>query len=244
MLDHRIAEHTMQSIAQELNLSETTFVQKTSDGQYSIRYFSPKTEVPLCGHATLAAAKVIFQDTTIQQILFKTNHGLDLKITQKSPYLQMQFPAYELAPMTAPTALLDALGIAEVLYSGYNKETNILMIEVANTGQLAALTPDFKALVKSHASLFAVSVTAQAQEDGYDFHSRLFWPWSGSDEDPVTGGTHTFLTPYWSKKLNKKKMKSFQSSARSGSMELDLIDDHTVIITSQAVIVFEGKLTI
>jgi PhzF family phenazine biosynthesis protein len=109
---------------------------------------------------------------------------------------------------------------------------------------LKNLNPDFEALYRSDASINGVLVTALSANDAFDFHSRYFWPWSGTNEDPVTGGTHTFLTKYWSKRLKKTKMKSFQSSARSGYMEVELINDSKMTIKGQAVVVFEGNLKI
>jgi predicted PhzF superfamily epimerase YddE/YHI9 len=124
----------------------------------------------------------------------------------------------------------------------FNEETNILLIEIAESQELAGLEPDFVALYKSHNSINGVLVTAASGIDGFDFHSRYFWPWSGTNEDPVTGGTHSFLTKYWSQRLGKTKMKSFQSSKRTGSMEVELIDGK-LLIQGKAVIILEGQIT-
>lgn len=147
---------------------------------------------------------------------------------------------YATQPAEVPPALLAALGIASVKNVAYNAETNILLLEIADPHQLAALQPDFAALYRSHTGINGVLVTA-AGSDGYDFHSRYFWPWSGTNEDPVTGGIHTFLTPYWSMRLGKTRMKSFQSSQRTGSMHVALIDG-SLLIQGQAVIVLEGSI--
>ena len=128
-------------------------------------------------------------------------------------------------------------------YCGYNVETRILMLEILTTDALAALRPDFSALLSSHDSINGVLVTARA-EDEYDFHSRYFWPWSGTNEDPVTGGTHTFLAKYWGNKLGKSIMKSFQSSERTGHMEVELTASSTLLIRGNAVVVFEGRLRV
>jgi predicted PhzF superfamily epimerase YddE/YHI9 len=151
---------------------------------------------------------------------------------------------YDTQPAEAPPALLAALGIKAIRNAAYNKETRILLLEIASPQDLSALTPDFAALYRSHSSISGVLVTAAASDgEGYDFHSRYFWPWSGSNEDPVTGGTHTFLTKYWSQRLGKTQMRSFQSSQRSGFMDVELVDGH-VLISSQAIIVFEGQMTV
>jgi predicted PhzF superfamily epimerase YddE/YHI9 len=125
----------------------------------------------------------------------------------------------------------------------YNEETNVLMLEIEDTGVLANLSPDFQALLASHDSINGVLVTAPSYGDDYDFHSRYFWPWSGTNEDPVTGGTHTFLAPYWASRLGKNSLRSFQSSKRSGFMQLDIHEDK-LLITSQAQIVLSGEMRI
>ena len=155
----------------------------------------------------------------------------------------MEFPVYETRPAAAPPALLAALGIEAVKNSVYNEETKILLLEIADPEELAHLDPDFAALLRSHNSINGVLVTTPSEGDGYDFHSRYFWPWSGTNEDPVTGGTHTFLAKYWASRLGKTKMKSFQSSKRTGFMDVELVDGK-LQIQGQAVIVFEGRLTI
>lgn len=241
LLDSEMEVTQMLSIAQELNLSETAFVVSTGTG-FSIRYFSPVMEIPLCGHATLASAKVLYDRGHEGDILFTTHSKLELKIQQSGEAIMMQFPIYQTEKAEAPKPLLDALGINEIVNCEYNRETNILIVEIGSTAELAALDPDFATLVTTHDSIHGVSVTAASSADTYDFHSRYFWPWSGSNEDPVTGATHTFLANYWSKRLNKKKMKSFQASKRSGFMQLELVDDATLLIMGQAVIVFEGNL--
>jgi hypothetical protein len=136
---------------------------------------------------------------------------------------------------------LEALGIAAVTNVEYNEDTSILLLEIEGTTTLAKLEPDFAALYRSHDSINGVVVTARSDSDDYDFHSRYFWPWSGGDEDPVTGGTHTFLAKYWGDRLRKTKMRSFQSSKRSGILNLELMDDF-VLIGGQAQIVLKGSL--
>ncbi len=234
----------MQSIAAELNLSETAFVVGRGDpGQFSIRYFSPKMEIPLCGHATLAAARVLFETKPLKNVQFTTAAQLELAVRSVGELIELEFPVYDLQQAHAPSALLRALGIASLEYCGYNAETRILMLEIGDPGDLAGLRPDFAALLKSHDSIHGVVVTAQAS-DGFDFHSRYFWPWSGSDEDPVTGGTHTFLAKYWADRLGKSVLRSFQSSRRTGQLEVELAGNRRLLIRGNAIVVFEGLLMI
>ena len=244
LVDSHLSDERMLHIAQELNLSETAFLRPlASDGAFAIRYFSPKMEIPLCGHATLASAKVIFSIDNLNEVHFINIQNLDLSATELDGQIMMEFPVYETRPADAPPALLAALGVKAIKNSVYNEETKILLLEIADAEELAGLDPDFVALQRSDNSINGVLVTALSKRDGYDFHSRYFWPWSGTNEDPVTGGTHTFLAKYWASRLGKTRMKSFQSSKRTGFMEVELVADK-LRIRSQAVIVFEGRLTI
>lgn len=243
--DNEIGDDLMLSIAQELNFSETAFIRQ-ADGQnaYTIRYFSPVMEIPLCGHATLAAAKVLFTKTHMTEIRFHTIEGLELLIKNSDGKIVMEFPVYELEPSEVSEATLQALGLESAKYAAYNHETKILLLEISSTEILGNLKPDFQALLRTQDTINGILVTAISQTDGYDFHSRYFWPWSGTNEDPVTGGTHTFLAKYWGEKLNKTKMKSFQASARTGAMEVELTDNNKLLIKSEAVIILEGSLTL
>ncbi|MEM7476792.1 MAG: PhzF family phenazine biosynthesis isomerase [Planctomycetota bacterium] len=243
LANSQISAGLMQSIASELGFSETAFVvEGTSQAVHSIRYFSPKMEIPLCGHATLAAGKVLFhRNHSLAEILFTTGCGVELQIRNENDgRIAMQFPVYEVQPTEVPIDLLKAVGITEPVNCAFNEETNIILVEIENSAALAALDPDFRAMLESHSGIHGVLVTAISNDDTYDFHSRFFWPWSGGEEDPVTGGTHTFLAKYWSDRLGKTKMHSFQSSARTGSMEVELVHESELLIRAQAKIVFEG----
>ena len=234
----------MLKIAQELNLSETAFIQASEVAErFSIRYFSPKMEIPLCGHATLASARVLFADRGLSEIHFITANRVDLAVRTSLDVIEMTFPVYDTHPAEAPHLLLSALGLESIENAAYNEETRILLLEIGSPDVLSRLAPDFEALYRAHNSINGVLVTAASGTDGFDFHSRFFWPWSGSNEDPVTGGTHTFLAKYWSDRLGKNKMRSYQSSSRTGSMEVELLDGK-VLIRSQAVIVFKGEISL
>jgi phenazine biosynthesis protein PhzF family len=244
LVDSPLGDERMLAIAQELNLSETAFLcPRENPGAYSIRYFSPKMEIPLCGHATLASTKVIFSTRGLTAVHFLTTQSLELSAQASNGQIVMEFPIYETQSADAPPALLAALGVKAVRNVAYNEETKILLLELARPNEVAGLEPDFTALLQSHHSINGVLVTAASASDGYDFHSRYFWPWSGTNEDPVTGGTHTFLAKYWSSRLGKTKMRSFQASKRTGFMDVELTEGK-LRIQGQAVIVFAGRLTI
>jgi len=243
VLDEEIGSEKMLTIANEIGFSETAFIKKINDDHlYSIRYFSPKMEIALCGHATLASAKIIFEKTQVPAISFITGENLNLTIGKSGSNIIMEFPVYDTVPFTTPQSVLASLGLNDVINSSYSTKNKIILLEIADTKTLAALNPDFTALVISYENINGVLVTAASGTDQYDYHYRYFWPWAGTNEDPVTGGVQTFLARYWSTRLNKKRMTAFQSSKRTGFMTVELNADK-VLIYGTAVIVFEGELT-
>ena len=241
-LEQELEEEVMLKIAQEFGFSETAFIQKTNKhNTYTIRYFSPKKEIPLCGHATLASAKVIFENTDVNEILFVTSENLELVTKKYNEEIMMEFPVYDTITATVPQATLTALGLEKIINTAYSPQNKIIVLEIGDSQVLARLTPDFDALLNSYENINGILVTAPATDEEYDFHYRYFWPWAGTNEDPVTGGVQTFLAKYWGEKLNKKKMKAFQSSQRTGYMTVEL-RDNKVLIFGKAVIVLEGNL--
>ena len=242
--ESELSDELMLNIARELNLSETAFIQRADgNSSFTIRFFSPKMEIPLCGHATLASARVAAKQFGFSEVQFVTGQGVKLEATSTADSISMKFPVYETFPAIVTRDMLSALGIDAIVDCGYNEELKILLIEIESKQALRNLTPDFEALCKTHDSINGVLITARSTDDGYDFHSRYFWPWSGTNEDPVTGGTHTFLTKYWAKKLGRSHLRSFQSSKRTGFMELELHEEY-LVIRSQAVVVLEGQLSL
>jgi PhzF family phenazine biosynthesis protein len=232
---------TMQSIATELGFSETAFIKNINNNTYSIRFFTPKMEISLCGHATLASSKIVFDTTTLQNIIFINCENVELKIGKANDKIVMQFPVYETTGIDVPKSVLDAIGIDKTVNTRFSPDRKIILIEISNTNTLANLKPDFLALVNSYTGINGVLVTAQSNSHDFDFHYRYFWPWAGTNEDPVTGGIQTFLTKYWATKLDKNKLRAFQSSLRTGMMTTELLEDK-VLIYGDAVTVFEGEL--
>ena len=237
-----ISEQQMLLVAAELGLSETAFIRQTGQADtYIIRYFSPKQEIPLCGHVTLASAKILFTTTSAVELHFITGEKLDLHIKKSGTEITMEFPVYDTVPATVPPEMLSALGITETVNTAFSPKNKIILLEITGADKLAGLAPDFNALINSYEGINGVLVTASGNDAQYEFHYRYFWPWAGTNEDPVTGGVQTFLTRYWSQKLNKKTMKAYQSSGRTGHMTVTLQNDK-VLVAGQAVIVFEGNL--
>lgn len=241
IVENNLENKAMQDIATEIGFSETAFIKKLSDNLYSIRFFTPKMEIPLCGHATLASSKIIFDTTTSNRISFININNVELFIEKLGTKIKMQFPVYETEEIEVPQNMLNALGVNEIVNKRYSPNNKIILIEIEDTKVLADLRPDFIALVNSYHGINGVLVTAQSDGIDFDFHYRYFWPWAGTNEDPVTGAVQTFLTKYWATKLNRNKLNAFQSSLRTGMMNTELCQDK-VMICGEAVTVFEGQL--
>jgi PhzF family phenazine biosynthesis protein len=238
--DTELAVDIMQKIANEIGFSETAFIKQISGNIYSIRFFTPKIEIPLCGHATLASSKIIFDTTSFDSIKFINCDNVELLIEKEENRIKMQFPVYETEEIEVPQKVLDALGIAKIINKRYSSINKIILIEIKSALTLANLKPDFMALINSHTGINGVLVTAISDSEGFDFHYRYFWPWAGTNEDPVTGGVQMFLTKYWATKLNKTKLNAYQSSSRTGTMSTELLQDK-VYILGEAVTVLEGQ---
>ncbi|MFT3750482.1 MAG: PhzF family phenazine biosynthesis protein [Agriterribacter sp.] len=243
VIENELADTVMQNIAFEIGFSETAFTRHDSENNFKIRFFTPKKEIPLCGHATLAASKIIFETSSLTGISF-LNIEDTIFFTEKSgSQIKMEFPVYGTENIAVPEIMLNALGIKAINASVYNKHLDIIVIEIDSIDDLRKLEPDFAALIKSYTGINGVLITAKANRDEFDFHYRYFWPWSGTDEDPVTGAVQTFLTKYWADRLNTTMLESFQSSKRTGRMKTELANDK-VFIYGEAVIVMEAILKV
>jgi PhzF family phenazine biosynthesis protein len=227
----------MQSVAQEMNLSETAFLLPEADG-YRLRWFTPAVEVDLCGHATLASAHVLWENGLVnlsQPIVFFSRSGV-LTAQQKQGWIELDFPVKRLELVTVPEELGRALGV-EPVFVGKNQFD--YLVEVENEEILRNLQPDY-ARIRS-LPVRGVIVTCRAATPGFDFMSRFFAPRVGVNEDPVTGSSHCCLVPYWSEKLGKDDLLAYQASPRGGELHLSLHGDR-VLISGQAVTVFKSEL--
>lgn len=233
-LEKWLTEEQMQNIAMENNLAETAFFVKEEDG-YTLRWFTPQTEVDLCGHATLASAHVLFEYLGYDKevIRFHTNSGI-LTVRRKGDRLTMDFPTAELSNFEPPAVLEEALRIAP---AEVYKDTDILYV-VNNGLQLRNMDPNFRLLKQLDTR--GVIVTAPGIGD-VDFLSRFFAPAVGVDEDPVTGSAHTMLTPYWSKRLGKKRLIGRQISKRGGTVYCEDKGDR-VELSGEACTYLEGTI--
>jgi PhzF family phenazine biosynthesis protein len=229
------------SIAKEMNLSETAFMEERGTGEYTLRWFTPKHEVPLCGHATLAAAHLVFDlGYEGDKVTFHTKAG-ELYAYRAGDGILMDFPRNDPFPVPALPEIIDALGVSpiETQYSDTNMK---LLVEVETEDEVRSTSPDFQKLLEldNPHGWYGIIVTSRSYE--YDFVSRYFAPWRGVNEDPVTGSAHTVLGPYWSKKLGKSSMRAYQASERGGEIGVELTDER-VKLTGQSVLVVEGILT-
>ena len=242
LLKEQIPDSLMQKIAMEMNLSETAFIKEIDDQIFSIRYFTPTAEVNLCGHASLAAAKVVQDVWSYNKMIFNANKDL-LEIKTDSKQLEMVFPRADIIECLDEPELLDALGIKKCVTAAYSEKMAMIIIEISSERDLVSLKPDFKKLLsyRFKQDINGITVTTKSSNILYDFKSRCFWPWIGIDEDSVTGAAHTALAPYWGKRLGKNKFRAFQASKRGGKLDLILNNDN-VVIYGNAVIVFSGKL--
>ena len=225
----------MLQLAQEMNLSETAFLLPEQQG-YRLRWFTPAVEVDLCGHATLASAHALLEwgewDGR-EPVRFYSRSGL-LTARRDGEWIELDFPSRPGEPCEVPAGLEAALGVRAHHAIRYNDD---YLIELASEEAVRALQPDFQALVR----LPVRAVTVTARGESYDFVSRFFAPRMAINEDPVTGSSHTRLTPYWSQKLGKARMLAFQASARGGLLRVELAGDR-VRMAGQAVTVLRGEL--
>ena len=220
-LDRWLDDSMMQAIAVENNLSETAFTvpSERNDADYDLRWFTPASEVELCGHATLASGHVLIHSDPVR---FATKSGI-LTVARRGDVLELDLPAARLTEVHEP-ALTQALGVPDSpawLAEGCN---DAAIIEVADEAAVRALKPDFVALAK--VPRMAV-VTARGQSE--DIASRVFVPYLGIDEDPVTGSAHAALVPYWAQRLGRNQISALQASARSGLLHCGLEGDRVVL---------------
>ncbi len=235
ILENDYSDEFYQQIAREINYSETAFLIKQDD-YYRIRWFTPKTEVNLCGHATLAAAQILYEyqycDSSLE-IRFESKSG-SLIAKRKDNKIELNFPQLFVDKTDSNEILENAFGIKPA-YVG--KNDNRYLIEIGDYNKLLTIKPDFQMLKSLDLGRFIITV--KSKNPDYDFISRYFAPGVGVPEDPVTGTAHCYLAPYWGQKLNKKVMIGFQASDRSGTIECELIDDNRVLLRAKAIVIYE-----
>lgn len=236
ILEKWLPEILMQNIAMENNLSESAFVVKENEN-YHIRWFTPKAEVALCGHATLASGHVIFNhlNDPKSEISFQSLSG-ELKVRKDGKDLILNFPTDSIREIEIPENIVEAIGLSPV---GACKGRTDYMLIYQDQSQIEKIQPDFRKLKETNAR--GIMVTAPGKES--DFVSRFFAPAVGVNEDPVTGSAHTSLIPYWSEKLGKKEMTAIQLSSRQGYLKCRQLGDR-VEIGGNAVTYLVGEIDV
>jgi PhzF family phenazine biosynthesis protein len=229
----------MRSVAQEMNLSETAFVEPRAQG-YGLRWFTPVAEVGLCGHATLASAHVVYELGLVpdgEPVRFESVSGR-LAARRADGLLVLDFPARPAAPAPLPPGLLGALGVTDPVWAGRGEDD--FLVVLAHEEDVTGLRPDIAALAAMGSR--GVIVTAPASRPGADFVSRFFAPAVGVPEDPVTGSAHCTLAPYWCARLGRPDLTGYQASARGGTVGVRLEGDR-VLLSGRAVTVFSAHLS-
>ncbi|WP_327377525.1 PhzF family phenazine biosynthesis protein [Streptomyces sp. NBC_01216] len=245
ILDSFPDDRWLQSVAAEVNLSETAFAHPLpADGEadWALRWFTPTTEVDMCGHATLATAHVLHSaGETHGTVRFAARCGILSATPEEDGAVTLDFPTSPLTAVPVPDGLEKALGAAVVSVHDTGAHVGDLLVELPDEAAVRSLAPDVAAL--THLSGRGVIVTAAAARPahGYDFVSRGFFPAVGIDEDPVTGSAHTALAPFWSARFGREDLTGFQGGARTGVVRTRLRGDRT-LLTGRAVTVVDGEL--
>jgi PhzF family phenazine biosynthesis protein len=237
MLDSWIDDEKLQSIAAENNLSETAFLVQNDEG-FDLRWFTPTTEVPLCGHATLASAFVIlvWRKWAGEKIRFRTRMSGELVVARRNDLLEMNFPSKPPRDLTPPAGLTEALGVSPL--ATLRAEESVLVV-LDSEEAVRAVHPDFASL--SRVECAGTIVTAGGSRS--DFVSRFFAPRLGIPEDPVTGAAHCILTPYWAGELGKQDLHALQISKRGGELFCTYAGSR-VKIAGKAILYLEGAIVI
>lgn len=233
VLDKPLSDELMQKITTENNLSETAFALNDGDG-YKLRWFTPGGEIDLCGHATLATAYTIFRfyDKEAQSLSFSTLSGI-LTVKRNGKLLEMDFPAYKLAPTAVTDEIVDALGVRPA--AAFMGRDLLCVMESESDVRTAA--PDQEKLLKLDGLL--VHLTAKGQD--FDCVSRSFAPKCGVAEDPVCGSGHCHIVPYWAETLKKDSLTAYQASRRGGVLHCR-IDGERIVLAGEAALFAESEI--
>lgn len=227
----------MQMVARELGFSNSAFVKKLDEDKFQIRWFTPDSEAPLCGHATIGSMHVLVEEGLISpdaEITFESPAG-NLFVTKTDSWYNLNFPAYIVETIT-PTKEILAITNANPLFVGVGQ--NCLFFEIASAKELKNLTVDLE-LLKTFE--YRALIATSKGDSKYDFMSRYFAPRVGIDEDPVCASAHCRMIPYWAQKLQKREMLAYQASARGGVIKCANLGNR-VLISGEAVTVFKGNV--
>ncbi|HEY0680645.1 MAG TPA: PhzF family phenazine biosynthesis protein [Chitinophagaceae bacterium] len=241
--EEEMDQSTMQSIAGELNFPVTAFISRhhSYSNEYSIKYYTPTTGIPACGHATLAAAQVALMEDAMEASVFHTIDGIRIKTVSEGNMIFMSYPKYDVWQYEVEQEILDSLQLSNYKNAGVSDQLEALFIELDNPSVLRAIQPDYFRLLKSNNIIKEVVITSVADDREHDYLLRSFCPWIGINEDPVTGSVHSVLAGYWKERLNKNILKAYQASERGGELLVKAFDDK-VEIGGENVVVLKGKM--
>ena len=240
---HKFAsDQWMQCVAAEMNLAETAFVVPTEEASlYHLRWFTPSTEVDLCGHATLAAAHVLWELKRVQHsvpIRFQTKSG-QLVCYSTGLGIKLDFPASPVEPLKSAAVKLELLEALRIPQAEFFQTSFDIMVCVDSPDVVRDLNPDYRQLASVETR--GVMVTSTADVEGVDFISRFFAPRCGIAEDPVTGSAHCCLAPYWAGRMGRTTLVGYQASPRGGIVRCEVVHDR-VHLTGNAITILEGFL--
>ncbi|MGW1954619.1 PhzF family phenazine biosynthesis protein [Streptomyces sp. NPDC001920] len=245
LLDAFPEDDWLQKVAMEVNHAETAFAHRLpEDGEadWALRWFTPVTEVAMCGHATLATAHVLHSTGAHEgPVRFATRSGVLVATPGEDGSLTLDFPTAPLTPVEVPDGVARALGADPLLAFDTGPAVGDLLLEIADEKTLHALAPDHRALGTYSQRGIIATARAENPTRGYDFVSRCFFPNVGIDEDPVTGSAHTALAPFWSERLGRADLTGLQASPRAGRVRTGLRGDRT-LLSGHAVTVIDGEL--
>lgn len=239
IVDHFPDDALCSSIAAEMNLSETAFLKPLGQNHFHIRWFTPTTEIKLCGHATMASAHVLWEQGLVEGniITFDSLSG-PLRVYKSPRGITLDFPLQSVShPL--PTKVFQELFEQEVVAAVQAHDD--VIVEVKDEEALRSLTPNMDRIRQMEYR--GIIVTTKSETLDYDFKSRFFAPRVGVNEDPVTGSAHCKLADYWHKKTGKTMFRAYQASRRGGGMEIELIEDQRVYLTSNAMTILTGELS-
>lgn len=238
LLENEMPADWMQKIAAEMNLSETAFLIPGGE-VIPIRYFTPEAEVELCGHATLSAGHILFQEKIAgDEIVFSSKAG-NLKVTRHSRWIKMNFPSFPVKQIRIPDDIEKITGIRPVEL--YSSSYDWILALFNSENEVRNLKPDFKRMKRSRFG--HLIITAPSSETNFDFVVRCFAPSIGINEDPVTGSAHCALVPFWNMKTGRNDFVSCQVSKRGGVLKVSL-EGERVEISGQARTIFKGRLLV
>ncbi|MFF4536650.1 PhzF family phenazine biosynthesis protein [Streptomyces aureus] len=247
LLDSFPDDAWLQNVALEVNHAETAFAHRLPAGReadWALRWFTPATEVALCGHATLATAHVIATTGAHQgPVRFATLSGILVATPEADGSITLDFPTAPLTPVETPDGVAGALGAEPLSTFDTGPNTGDLLIEVADEKTVLGLAPDHQALARYSERGIIATARAEDPSRGYDFVSRCFFPNVGIDEDPVTGSAHTALAPFWAERLGRPALTGLQASPRSGLVRTEVRGERT-LLSGHAVTVIEGDLLV